>query len=627
MSITEQHLKEIYSILLQKDCNILTISSPTGSGKSVKIPLYIASENNKTFVAIPTIFAVKSIYNYQHSNSRLTTEFKSKIGVAANTTREEIEYNKNSLLVYATTAHIKNKILASIRDNKAIDFCSILIVDEAHDPSFDTQLVLNLYNYAARSRMRVPKLIIMSATPVNFNFIPQLKIKSYKVKDERKFKVTVEYLDTTPDKNNIDDVIIEKINENINTKGHILVFLPGVPEILSLSNKLKTPSFSGFIVLELHSGTRDNVDVHRNYGNLRKIVLATNIAENSVTIEGVTLVIDTLLEKKTIEPSIEGTTRIISDYISKNSAIQRTGRTGRTTNGKCIRLSTEEFFENLNQETETELDRLPLHKIVMNIISYGLDPKNVLLSKYKNKVEQSINYLDSLNLLEENKKELNYRGRLCNNSLFSINNTLLVEESNIKYQLIVLFSIIENLSNGLIKKEFSGEDKEKYKSFIEYIIDLWNNFYTVFKYYGTDMDMKKLSRFCYENELGFYTFKEVLNIIQNQLTSFKNPKEVFLSYEDITNYLYKANNIIVLDTKDVIISKNIRVWGKNFNKVLVLSSFQSKGKIIVTSFLPIGKKKMKFTDNSIRYGLGNYFILEENITLSDEEKKYLLSLI
>lgn len=623
MTINETNLQEIYALLRRDDCNILKISAPTGSGKSVNIPRYLAHKGNRAFVSIPTIVSVKSIYNYQLSSSNITDEFRSKIGMAANTKVEEKQYNDNSILVYATTGHILNLLLNAISKEKKIAFCKVLIIDEVHDQGSDTRLILNLFNYAAKSGMEIPKLIMMSATPVDFDFIPELSIKEYNVKEGRKYSIKLEYLDTMPIRENINTQIVSAIMNNLEVSGHILVFLPGVPEINKLSSILrpKLPS-DQFIILHLYGTMKNTSSVHEPYRGKKKVILSTNVAESSITITDVGLVIDTGLQKLSVKPIVEGSTKLEVVYISKNSATQRMGRTGRTKSGKCIRLYTKEFYDNMPDNTDNEIDRLPLHRVCLRIMSHKLSPYSVLLSKYKERISESIRYFIDLELITD--KQLNSRGILCNRSSFGFKNTLIVEESNIRAQMLVVMSMCEGMSSDLL---YDIDDLP-----LRYIVDLWNTFTKIYFDDRDNMSDKVIMDFCSANNVNYYNFRDILALIESEARIFNINEDVIINYRDIEDELYETRYKTILKNGDYVINKAIDKKGvyKNMD-IIVLNSFESGNTIIVNMFLPYGKNfsssKKKTSSTQIKYGLGRYFIMSFIPTLTDEERTRMMSLI
>src|SRR5690606_12735263 len=133
--------------------------------------------------------------------------------------------------------------------------------------------------------MPIPKLIMMSATPIGFDFIPQLKIKEYTVKEERKYGIKLEDLDVLPIKEKLNGQIVKAVTDNLNTnRGHILVFLPGVPEINRISSILAPTLSDEYVLLKLYGTQKDNINVHNSYGGKKKSILSTNVAESSITI-------------------------------------------------------------------------------------------------------------------------------------------------------------------------------------------------------------------------------------------------------------------------------------------------------------------------------------------------------
>lgn len=416
------HLPKIIYLISTNDT--VSIVAPTGSGKSVGVPAAIASAGARCFVTVPTRTAAVSLAEYQRILQRNMSpglndsDINKLVGFAA---EGNINYGNETMISYVTGGHARRKMLSYFSGGKAspIDFCDVLMVDEVHSGSLDTTIIISLWMYAAASQVRVPRLVIASATPVPMIIEPTPAV--YTV-DLESFPIEYKYLTKRID---IDDatgsVYFEaaKIAANIHVStdvdtGHILIFAPGSSEVENIASTLtkildETPQDGRTAEIIPAFGALRPEDIAMIYKqtapNERKIVIATNIAEMSITISDVGHVIDTMVEKRA-EMSQSGGFRLTTHYISKDSARQRAGRTGRTRPGICYRLCTEEQFDKLEDHRPPEIDRVPIYEIVMELLDVGLYPETVIKGVDVSRISRSLNLLIRLGMVIENPEGL-----------------------------------------------------------------------------------------------------------------------------------------------------------------------------------------------------------------------------
>lgn len=625
MSIKEEDKQAIFDIALRT--LVTYVSAPTGSGKTVTLPIYFISKatNIYAFVSIPTIVSVESAFgflNSKYSNNGV-------IGYAANTGKKGINYTNDTKLIYATTGHIKNKILDDVsmgvlNFGKNKTDALYLFIDEVHDTSFNTSLIVYLVNYAIKKKLINSgfRLVLMSATPRYFDFSTK-SIQKYEIPMERRFSVEVRYLEYTPKMDKVNNIIINTIvKEHKNIINHILVFLPGKYEIDYVYNSL-TSFIERDYILRLYSGVNPNI-----ISNLetKKIILSTNVAESSITIDNVGLVIDSLLEKVNKEPIIDSSFKLVTDYISKNSAEQRKGRTGRTNNGVCIRMCKEDFFETLNKDSLDEMERLSLHNVVLELLIKNLDPFEVIPEKYHEKVNRSIFYLINLNLINKDTRVVSRDGWQVHGSPFGIKNTLLIINSiNMMYEMVIVMSFIEFLSLQLIKEfDIVFIENNNINNLIEYIVIIWDDFMDSFadidSYYK---ERKKYDMFIRRYNINRNVFRDMIDYIKKGLELFSNSRKrgKLTNHNNIKNYLLSKLDILIpieLNDNIVIDNKLIKSFkdysNDNIQFVISLSAVEVKDKIVIKFPLVLStgnipkKKKIKGKGIPIRYGFGGYFI-------------------
>lgn len=409
--LISSHLQNIVR-LIQKNATV-SIISPTGTGKSIAVPAGIAATGARVFVTVPTKTSAISLSSYQSVLQKASNpgiDVSKLVGYAEG---GNVHYGPETLIAYVTAGHARNLMLSYFSKGVAssIDFCDVLMVDEIHSGSLDTTEIVSLWMTAASQGVLVPRLVVASATPVPMIIEPEPAV--YKVEIPA-FPIEFRYLDKDIDIDDPNGAIYTKAasiandihrNTDINT-GHILIFGPGSGEVesiaASLQELLKVPPAGKIATIIPAFGALKQEDIARIYkdtaANERKIVIATNIAEMSITIADVGYVVDTLTEKRS-ETSQSGGFRLSTHYISKDSAKQRAGRTGRTRPGICYRLCTETKFNSLEQHRPPEIERVPIYELVMGLLDVGLSPEAVIKELAPERISQAVRLLQQLGMV------------------------------------------------------------------------------------------------------------------------------------------------------------------------------------------------------------------------------------
>ncbi|CAH6419983.1 ATP-dependent helicase [uncultured virus] len=422
------HLPKIINLISSHAT--VSIVAPTGSGKSVGIPAAVLLAKAKCFVTVPTRTAAISLAEYQRVLQRAAdpkSNVNKLVGYAA---EGNVNYGPETMIAYVTGGHARRKMLSYFSKGAVspIDFCDVLFVDEVHSGSLDGTIIISLWMTAAAAQVRVPRLVIASATPVPMIINPEPEV--YTV-DLAKFPIEYRYLNKDID---IDDPAgtlytdTAKLTANIHRdtpidSGHILVFASGSAEVeniaAALKEALKDPNYEMRVGTHPQQNPPDfipgkKVDIIPAFGALkqedialiykatgpdeRKIVIATNIAEMSITIEGVGHVVDTMVEKRA-ETSQSGGFRLTTHYISKDSATQRAGRTGRTRPGVCYRMCTRQKYESLEDHRPPEIERVPIYETVMELLDVGLVPENVIRGIDAQRIINAVYLLERLKMV------------------------------------------------------------------------------------------------------------------------------------------------------------------------------------------------------------------------------------
>ncbi|PTP09644.1 DEAD/DEAH box helicase [Vibrio splendidus] len=308
----------------------LVVEAETGSGKSTRLPLW-ASQHGRVLVVEPRRIACTSLAKYlaQQSGEKLG----SKVGYAI---KLESEYNEQTNVVFVTPGIA----LRWLSEDGLASF-DVIVVDEFHERRWDIDLLVAILKQKESHR-----LVITSATIEGERLAHYLDANRISC-EGRTYQVAIEHRANEsralPDIRHLEQRIAEEVNHQlIASHGDILVFLPGKKEIVQCEQALaKNPDIQ---VVKLHASVSEkerdlalsgrNIDTEGN--GMRKVILATNVAETSLTIPDIGVVIDSGLERRTVQRN--GRTTLMLKSISRASAKQRTGRAGRVMDGICVRL-------------------------------------------------------------------------------------------------------------------------------------------------------------------------------------------------------------------------------------------------------------------------------------------------
>lgn len=301
----------------------LVVEAQTGSGKSTCLPLW-AAQQGRVLVIEPRRIACTSLAQFlaeQHSESVGQT-----VGYAI---KLESCYNEQSQIVFVTPG-VALRWLAE----EGLATFDIVIIDEFHERRWDSDLLLALLREQANKR-----LVVTSATLEGERLAHYLNAKRLQA-DGRQYEVVIEYHSKESHQLPASYRLAERVVHEVRhareyTPADILVFLPGRKEISQCQQLLAGQS--SLLVVPLHASVSEQ-DRHRalNPQPQQKVVLATNVAETSLTIPNIAYVIDSGLERRTEQRN--GRTTLTLKAISKASAQQRAGRAGRVMNGVAVRL-------------------------------------------------------------------------------------------------------------------------------------------------------------------------------------------------------------------------------------------------------------------------------------------------
>ncbi|WP_024953471.1 ATP-dependent helicase HrpB [Sulfurospirillum arcachonense] len=382
----------------------LILQAPPGAGKSTVVPISLLDEpwlDNKIIIVLePRRVAARQVA------IQMAKSLGEKVGQRVG---YQIKMDK------CTSVHTKILVLTEailvkkLQNNQSLENAALVIFDEFHERSIHTDLSLALSLQVQELLRDDLKILIMSATLNSEALINLLGNVPVVTSQGKIYDVQMNYLEShisQPTVKTLNTVLLQTILKALKEEsGDILVFLAGIREIKALqkvlSQKIEDKKMQ---ILPLYSTlSKQDQDRAIEKSDKRKIILSTNIAQTSLTIEGIKIVIDSGLEKLSRYNYATGMNHLELSFISQDSATQRAGRAGRLSSGKCYRL----WHKNkiLQESTKPEILRTDLSSVVLDLALWGVDefdelcwldiPDKKVIAKSK-EVLQELMMLDKL---------------------------------------------------------------------------------------------------------------------------------------------------------------------------------------------------------------------------------------
>lgn len=366
-----QHRRQILDALEKNQ--VIVVESPTGSGKTTQLPIILheAGYTENLFVGItqPRRIATLSVCDY--IKRQLNDTDGSFVGYKmrfADTT------DRNTRIKVMTDGIL----LQELKADPLLRNYGVMLVDEAHERSLNIDFILGLLKRVLSERPDF-KVIISSAT-INtkvfsqyFDNAPVINI------DARIHPVEVFYMPQVHPGNadEMMDQIVQIVTKRVkDVAGDILIFLPGEFDIKTCMQRLYDCEVKKQLVIYPLYGRLSKDEQERVFiptpKDKTKVVVATNIAETSVTIDGITTVIDSGMAKMNFYNQKDFTSSLVPLPVSKSSCEQRKGRAGRTAPGVCYRLYAKHDFDTRFTYTTEEILRTDLSEVVLRMSDLGI---------------------------------------------------------------------------------------------------------------------------------------------------------------------------------------------------------------------------------------------------------------
>ncbi|XP_030754425.1 ATP-dependent RNA helicase DHX30-like isoform X2 [Sitophilus oryzae] len=538
---------------LIKSNNCVIVKGQPGCGKSTRIPQYVleswakdSDDNDLCRIAVtqPRRIAAISL------SERVSDERDEMVGdIVGYQVRLKSQFiPKTGRILYCTTGIL----LRRLQSDPNLSTFSHVILDEAHERDLNTDLLMNLLKRALQENDKL-KVIVMSATidaetfSQYFNGAPIFEVPGFA------YPVQQNYLDSSKFNNSktlnmckgeIPNVVHDEIAKVITfihenkPEGAILVFLPGWEDLSKVEKMLS--SLRNATVHILHSKLKDS-EQYKIFSKpprgIRKIILSTNIAETSITIDDVVYVVDSGIHKDQVFDNEKGISVIDKEWISKASVRQRSGRAGRCAPGESYHMYTEEKFQTFQDYSTPKILNSSLTKVILDSKTISdmsaCDFMNSLITPpEKQAVERAVEELKQLELLDDNEK-LTPLGRTLANFQLEPNlaktmvNSVIFKCTTPIVDIVTLFSSETEMfgSLTLMDKESIKREKESYSKSSDHL--------ALMKIY------EKWLEFFEEDGLrAAKTFCQRMNLVHHKMEFINKLKDIHYGY--LRNGLYNS---------------------------------------------------------------------------------------
>ncbi len=359
-----QELRDAFEVAA--DAGPVVVSAPTGSGKSTQVPRWLASRG-RVLVVEPRRVACRALAARvaELEGVRLGGE----VGYLV---RDERRATGATRIVFATPG-----VVLRMLPSDDVDRFATVVLDEAHERSLDVDLLLALLLTRRRPDRPRPGLVVMSATLAGDRIADHIGGR-HLAGEGRQHPVSVEHVAgdaVLPDVRGVEARVVEALGLEADRSGDVLIFLPGRGEIERVRSALSRLPFETCV---LHGSQRLSEQARvlkPRRGGPRRAVLATNVAETSLTIPGVVAVVDSGLVRRTRYHDGRGYLTLAP--VALDSADQRAGRAGRLGPGRCYRLWSRAAV--LEPVTPPEVHRESLVPLVLGALACGVEASDRLL--------------------------------------------------------------------------------------------------------------------------------------------------------------------------------------------------------------------------------------------------------
>lgn len=583
-----------------RDHQVVIIAGDTGSGKTTQIGKMCleAFPENKSLIGCtqPRRIAASTVA------SRVSEELEERGNLVGYKIRFH-DYTSQATRIKFMTDGV---LLAETKNDRTLSKYGVLIIDEAHERSLNIDFLLGYIKRLLPQRPDL-KVIITSATidtqafAKHFDNAPVLSISG------RTYPVTVLYKpideeqldDKTGEIDHCASTIIDLFSSG--ARGDTLVFLPTERDIRECCSLLEK-KIKDVVVLPLF-GRLQTGDQKKIFQQFRqtKIVIATNVAETSVTVPGIKYVIDSGLARISCYNVKAKTTSLPVSRISRASCDQRKGRCGRIGPGICIRLYSEEDFNDRPEYTVPELLRSNLAEVILQMISFNLgNPEDFpfLDPPHTNAIREGFTLLRELGAIKSEKTLTQY-GRIMSDLPIDpcISRIIIAAQENNCLREIKIIGSVLAIQDPRIRPAGSEEKADTAHKFFAHphsdflvLLNIWNNFHLV---QAKVRSWSKLKKYCKSHYLSFQRMREWFDL-HEQLERILSKRKGFTANTTDGTYEQVHKSLLTGFIRNIALKKINSIYRGSQNKEVMIfpgSQLFSKGGqwIVSTGFIETGR--------------------------------------
>ena len=502
---------------------MIVVQSPTGSGKTTQLPviLHEAGYSNSGIIAVTQPRRIAALSVSEFIAKQLGTTYPGLVGYKM---RFEDKTDSSTKIKIMTDGIL----LQEMKLDPWMSKYSVVMVDEAHERSLNIDFVLGLLKRVLQARPEF-KVIVSSATmnaeafSSYFGNCPIVNI------DTITYPVSVIYdppaISASTTSPAASDALLAKIETTVqrvignHVSGDILIFLPGEKIIKDCMQKLYKSSISRKIHIiplygRLAKEEQERVFDSAPFGK-KKVIISTNIAETSVTIPGITVVIDSGLAKLNYYSPRTFTSSLIETPVSKASCNQRKGRAGRTQEGTCYRLYPRKDYETRQMYTLEEIFRTDLSEVVLRMSELGITDFEEFDFISPPGKEGIIGAIETLNLLKALNKDntLSEIGKLMVQFPLMPRLSKIIVEAILNYpqvleETIIAAAFLSAQSPFILPPGEEMEARIAHHAFK----DVQGDFISYVKLFRKFVAQENPEKFCQDNFLDLRVLSEIKNI-------------------------------------------------------------------------------------------------------------------
>ena len=502
---------------------VIVVQSPTGSGKTTQLPviLHEAGYSNSGIIAVTQPRRIAALSVSEFIAKQLGTTYPGLVGYKM---RFEDKTDSSTKIKIMTDGIL----LQEMKLDPWMSKYSVVMVDEAHERSLNIDFVLGLLKRVLQARPEF-KVIVSSATmnaeafSSYFGNCPIVNI------DTITYPVSVIYdppaISASTTSPAASDALLAKIETTVqrvivnHVSGDILIFLPGEKIIKDCMQKLYKSSISRKIHIiplygRLAKEEQERVFDSAPFGK-KKVIISTNIAETSVTIPGITVVIDSGLAKLNYYSPRTFTSSLIETPVSKASCNQRKGRAGRTQEGTCYRLYPRKDYETRQMYTLEEIFRTDLSEVVLRMSELGITDFEEFDFISPPGKEGIIGAIETLNLLKALNKDntLSEIGKLMVQFPLMPRLSKIIVEAILNYpqvleETIIAAAFLSAQSPFILPPGEEMEARIAHHAFK----DVQGDFISYVKLFRKFVAQENPEKFCQDNFLDLRVLSEIKNI-------------------------------------------------------------------------------------------------------------------